>query len=154
MQENLAIPTDIQDVLIQPLGIVPTQGGPVLHMLKQGYALEPHGEFGEIYFSEVEQHAVKAWKRHKLQTQRFAVPIGLIKIVLFDDRPSSQSRGNILELILGRPDHYNLLLIPPMVWYGFKGMEQALICNYADVPHAPDEAEKMAMDASLIPYVW
>lgn len=72
-----------------------------------------------MYFSEVEPGCVKAWKCHTRQTQRFAVPVGQLKIVLYDDRPESPTRGRIMEVLLGRPDNYALLQIPPRVWYGF-----------------------------------
>ena len=78
--------------------------------------------FGEIYFSEVLPGHVKAWKRHTCQTQHFAVPSGLLKIVLYDDRPDSATRGVLCELALGRPEHYGLLRIPVNVWYGFTAM--------------------------------
>lgn len=157
MQEKLAIPTDLPGVLLQPLEIIPTPGGDVLHMLKSDYALAPApGPFGEIYFSEIYPGSVKAWKRHHLQTQRFAVPVGMIKIVLFDDRENSPGRGNLLELELGRPEHYNLLLIPPMIWYGFMcaSAGPAIICNYADMPHRRDEAGRLPSDSSIIPFSW
>lgn len=157
MQETEVILTDIDGVYLQPLATIPTAGGPVLHMLAPDYALAPMSNpFGEIYFSEVFAGACKAWKRHKAQTQRFAVPIGMIQIVLFDARAHSPTHGNILELELGRPDHYFLLLIPPMIWYGFKCIspQSALICNYVDLPHNPEEAERLPMDSSVIPFVW
>ncbi len=57
-------------------------------------------KFGECYFSEIFPGKIKAWKRHNLQTQNLAVPIGLIKIVFFDSRiphvgisPSKQHNG-------------------------------------------------------------
>ena len=62
-----------------------------------------------MYFSEVEPGCVKAWKCHTRQTQRFAVPVGQLKIVLYDDRPESPTRGRIMEVLLGRPDNYALL---------------------------------------------
>lgn len=88
-----------------------------------------------MYFSEVEPGCVKAWKCHTRQTQRFAVPVGQLKIVLYDDRPESPTRGRIMEVLLGRPDNYALLQIPPRVWYGFTaaGSVPAVICNCPDI---------------------
>ncbi|MBD5646835.1 MAG: dTDP-4-dehydrorhamnose 3,5-epimerase [Desulfovibrio sp.] len=152
------ITTGIEGALFQPLKVIPTPGGPVLHMLRAGSPLLPdfaHG-FGEIYFSEVFPGAVKAWKRHTRQTQLFAVPWGLLHIVLYDDRQASPTRGVLVERRLGRPDDYGLLRIPPLVWYGFTavGEAPALICNCADLPHDPAEGERTAPDDSAIPYAW
>lgn len=148
----------IAGALFQPLAVIPTPGGPVLHMLRPHWPLLPDfaTSFGEIYFSEVLPGAVKAWKRHRRQTQLFAVPRGLLTIVLYDDRPASSTRGALCELALGRPDHYGLLRIPPGVWYGFTalGGEAALICNCADIPHDPAEGERRPPDDPGIPYRW
>ena len=56
---------------------------------------------------------------------RVAVPSGLLKIVMYDDRPDSATRGVLCELALGRPEHYGLLRIPVNVWYGFTAMGDA-----------------------------
>ena len=77
--ESLARDAGIADALLQPLAAIPTPGGPVLHMLRPGCALWPEeGRVGEVYFSETLPGHVKAWKRHTRQTQRFAVPVGLL----------------------------------------------------------------------------
>lgn len=153
-----ALDVGIADALFQPLAVIPAPGGPVLHMLRPHSPLLPDftAGFGEIYFSEVLPGAVKAWKRHSRQTQLFAVPRGLLKIVLYDDRPGSPTCGALRELALGRPERYGLLRIPLGVWYGFTalGKEAALICNCADIPHDPAEGERRPPDDPAIPYDW
>jgi dTDP-4-dehydrorhamnose 3,5-epimerase len=154
----LAEDTGIDGALFLPLRVIPANGGPVLHFLRQGSPLLPDFTrgFGEVYFSEAEPGAIKAWKRHRLQTQLFAVPGGRAKIVLYDGRKNSPTTGNIVECLLGRPDHYGLLRIPCGVWYGFAalGRRPALICNCADIPHDPAEGERLPPDAPAIPYAW
>lgn len=144
----------IEGVALEDLKVIPTPGGPVLHMLRSDSPL--FTRFGELYFSEVEPGHVKAWKRHTRQTQYFAVPTGMLKVVLYDDRPDSPTRGALMEVLLGRPDNYRLLRIPPHVWYGFTaaGSTPALICNCADLPHDPAEGERKPQDAPDIPYRW
>ena len=144
----------INGVSARPLRIIPTEGGPVLHMLR---ADDPEfTAFGEVYCSEVEPGAIKAWKRHKLMTQHFIVPAGRILFALYDDRPDSPTRGGVREYELGRPDAYSLLTIPPMVWYGFKGLaaHPSLIVNCADMAHQANESERADPAASFIPYTW
>ena len=158
IDETTARDVGIEGALLQPLGVIDTPGGPVLHMLRPGSALLPDFSrgFGEIYFSEVLPGHVKAWKRHTRQTQHFAVPSGLLRIVLYDDRPDSATRGVLCELALGRPEHYGLLRIPTNVWYGFAAMGEApaLICNCADIPHDPDEGRRLPANDPSIPYQW
>lgn len=146
--------SSIDGVILQDLNIISTPGGPVLHMLRPDSPL--FTGFGEVYFSEVEPGSVKAWKRHIKQTQRFAVPAGLLKIVLYDDREHASSRTLLEEYVIGRPDAYKLLIIPPGIWYGFTalGATPALICNCPDIPHDPSESLRKAADAADIPYHW
>ena len=155
---NTPLPLDIAGVFLQPLAIIPTPDGAVLHMLKAGSPLLPHFPqgFGEIYFSEVYAGHIKAWKCHKEQTQHFVVPIGLLQFVLCDGREDSPGKGKMVELRLGRPDNYNLLKSPPGVWYGFRSLDEqvSLICNCASIPHDPQESIKLPWDSELIPYNW
>lgn len=148
----------IAGVSFQPLRIIPTPQGPVLHMLRADYPLMPSfpAGFGEIYFSEIYPRKIKAWKRHASQEQLFAVPAGIIKLVLFDSRADSSTRGSIVEMLLGRPDHYGLLRIPAGIWYGFQCRSDypALVCNCANIPHDPEDNERKSPDNSDIPYRW
>lgn len=149
----------IDGVSLHDLGIIPTPGGPVLHMARPGLfpPVSPGKaqgglNIGEVYFSETEPGRIKAWKCHMRQTQRLAVPCGRLKIVLYDDREDSP--GRLEEYVLGRPDAYRLLCIPPRVWYGFAalGDAPALLCNCPDLPHDP--AEALRRDIAEIPYRW
>lgn len=144
----------IAGVLIEPLRVIPTPGGPVMHMLRSD---APHFMgLGELYFSEVLPGCVKAWKRHTRQTQHFAVPVGQLRVVLYDDREDSPTRGRVQQVELGRPDHYALLRIPVNVWYGFTclGESPAVIANCADIPHDPLEGERLPVQTDTIPYTW
>ena len=158
MDENNTQEIGITGVRLQPLAVIPTPGGAVMHMLRPGAALfSDFGEgFGEIYFSEILNGHIKAWKRHTRQTQHFAVPVGQIKIVLYDDREHSPTRGVLRELALGRPNHYSLLRIPVNVWYGFTTLNDryALICNCPDIPHDPKESISIPATDPTIPYHW
>lgn len=150
--------TGIDGAMLQDLRMIETEGGPVLHMLKSRSPLVPDFSkgFGEIYFSEVLPGKVKAWKRHQRQCQLFTVPHGLLELVLFDARPLSRSHGQLRRILLGRPKHYALLRIPPKIWYGFRalGNDPALICNCTDIPHDPNESERLPWDAPMIPWQW
>ncbi len=147
-------PTGIAGVMLQDLKEIDTEGGPVLHMLRSDNPL--YNGFGEVYFSIVLRGAVKAWKRHRLQTQHFAVPTGLIDIVIYDPRETSTTFGAVATFRLGRPGHYQLLRIPPHLWYGFTCVspETAVLANCVDMPHAPTESERVPADSTLIPYTW
>lgn len=144
----------IDGVAITELRQIGDERGTVLHMLRCD-APDFVG-FGECYFSEVLPGTIKAWKRHHLQTQNLAVPVGRIRLVIHDDREGSPTRGNVQVLELGRPDAYLRLQIPPGLWYGFAciGNSPALLANCTDLPHDPAESETRLKDDSTIPYKW
>lgn len=113
--------------------------------------------FGEVYFSETLPDIVKGWKRHKRMTQRFVVPVGRVRFVLHDDRHGSPSKGLTQEVLLGRPGGYAMLVVPPLVWYGFAaiGDRPALIANCSDIAHDPAESESRPLDDPALPCdVW
>jgi dTDP-4-dehydrorhamnose 3,5-epimerase len=145
---------EIDGVVVTRLREIADERGAVLHFLRADAA--DFEQFGECYFSEVKPGAVKAWKRHQTQTQNFAVPSGRIRLVIFDDRDGSPSRGKVSEMELGRPDSYVRVRIPPYVWYGFAaiGSSGALLANCADRPHDPSEGEARPADDPSIPYRW
>ena len=127
--------------------------GRVMHMLREDSDLFTH--FGEIYFSCTRPGAIKAWHLHKEMTLNYAVVHGEAKVVLFDDRADSPTRGMIQEFFLS-PENYSLLTVPPLIWNGFKGTGEtsAIVANCATLPHDPDELERKPPDDESIPYDW
>jgi dTDP-4-dehydrorhamnose 3,5-epimerase len=143
----------IQGVMIQPLIQIPDERGRVMRMLR---ADDPYFEkFGEIYFSVVYPGAIKGWHLHKEMALNYAVVSGTIKLVLYDDRPDSTTRGELMELFIGE-SNYSLVRIPPQVWNGLKGigLAPAIVANCATMPHDPDEIVRMDPLENQIPYDW
>ena len=136
-----------------PLRRLPDERGAVLHMLRCD--AEHFERFGEIYFSTVNPGAIKAWHLHHEMTLNYAVPVGMIKMVLYDDRDDSATKGTVQELFVGELD-YSLVTVPPLVWNGFKGISTtpALVANCATVPHSPGEIERCDPFTPDIPYDW
>ncbi len=143
----------IEGVIIKKLKQIIDKRGKVMHMLRADSPL--FLRFGEIYFSVVNPDAIKAWKKHRRMTQHFAVPIGKIKLVIYDDRKNSPTQGKI-EIIETGEDNYCLVRIPSLVWYGFKGISKypSLIANCTDIPHDPKEVEKLDNFSDKVPYDW
>lgn len=145
--------SEIEGVMVTPLRRIPDERGAVFHMLREDS--EGFERFGEIYFSTVYPSVVKGWHLHHEMTLNYAVPVGMIKLVCFDDRPESPTRGNVVELHIGELN-YVLVTIPPMVWNGFKGTGAgaALVANCSTTPHRPDEIERMDPFDNDVPYDW
>jgi dTDP-4-dehydrorhamnose 3,5-epimerase len=143
----------IAGVRITPLRQIPDERGKVMHMLR---ADDPHFErFGEIYFSTVYAGVIKGWHLHERMTLNYAVPVGAIKLVLFDDRETSSTRGELQEIFLG-DGNYSLTTVPPRVWNGFKGIGHpySVVANCATLPHDPGEITRLDPFTSKIPYDW
>jgi dTDP-4-dehydrorhamnose 3,5-epimerase len=143
----------IDGVLVAPLKRIPDERGTVMHMLKR---TDPHFiEFGEIYFSKIYPGVVKGWHKHGEMTLNYACIHGRIKLVLFDDRDGSPTKGQVMEIFLG-PDNYSLVQIPPGVWNGFKGMgsETAIVANCSTQPHDPSRSLRLDPFDNDIPYDW
>lgn len=137
----------VDDVLVTPLKRIPVAGGDVLHGMKctdPGFA-----GFGEAYFSMVEAGAIKAWKRHLRMTLNLVVPVGRVRFVLMDDA------GLRRDIEIG-DDRYARLTVPPGLWFGFQGLAapRSLVLNVADMPHDPDEVEKLDPFDTSMSYEW
>jgi len=143
----------INGVIVRPLRQIPDERGSIMHMLRCDS--ENFKSFGEIYFSWIYPGAVKAWHLHQKMELNYAVPVGHIKLVLFDDRKGSSTKGEIQEFFLG-PDNYCLITIPPLVWNGFKGIgtETSMVANCASIPHDPNEISRLIPTDHSIPYNW
>jgi len=143
----------IHDVVIKPLRRIPDERGFIMHMLRED---DPDFEhFGEIYFSTIYPGVIKGWHLHKIMTLNYAVVQGMIKLVLYDDREGSPTRGEVQQIYTG-DQNYQLVKIPPFIWNGFKGVgtELAVVANCATLAHDPDEIERKSPFDSSIPYDW
>lgn len=143
----------IEGVEVVPLSRIPDERGTVLHMMR---STDPHfRKFGEIYFSTVYKGIVKGWHRHSGMTLNYACVHGRVKLVLYDDREGSPTRHEIQEIFLG-PDAYALVVIPPEVWNGFKGMSEpyAIVANCCTEPHDPRRSTRLDPFDNPIPYDW
>jgi dTDP-4-dehydrorhamnose 3,5-epimerase len=145
--------SEIHDVRVTPLRRIPDERGAVFHMLREDSPV--FDRFGEIYFSTVYPGVVKGWHIHKRMTLNYAVPVGMVKLVCYDDREDSPTRGVVQELHVGELN-YVLVTIPIMVWNGFKGegVKPALVANCATIGHDPDEIDRMDPFTDEVPYDW
>ena len=144
---------EIDGVVITKLDIIPDERGAIFHMLRRDDPI--FKEFGEIYFSMVYPNVIKGWHLHTKMTLNYAVPIGMIKLVLYDDRIDSPTKGNLMEIFTGEKN-YLLITVPPRIWNGFKGIgtKRSLVANCATLPHDPDEIKRMSPFTDKIPYDW
>jgi dTDP-4-dehydrorhamnose 3,5-epimerase len=143
----------INGVLTVPLRRIPDERGTIFHMLR---ADDPHFlEFGEIYFTSVYEGVVKGWHKHRDMTLNYACVHGRVKVALYDDRDGSPTRGTVQEIFLG-PDEHSLVVIPPEIWTGVKGMTSpfAIVANCATHTHDAERTTRLDPFDNDIPYDW
>ena len=127
--------------------------GKIMHMMRCDDA--SFSKFGEIYFSYSHPNVVKAWHLHKFMTINYICISGKVKLVLFDDRVGSSTKGNLMEIYMST-ENYNLIIVPPKIWNGFKTLsnENSIIANCSDIPHDPKEMIRKKYDDSYFNYDW
>ena len=143
----------IQGVEIIKKNQIVDDRGIILHMLRVDD--KNYKKFGEIYFSTINPNKIKAWHFHKLMTLNYAVVHGSIKLVLYDDRDESKTKGTLQEIILSNENHY-LVSIPPKIWNGFCSSDNkhAILANCSDIPHDKEEIIRLPFDDPKFPYKW
>lgn len=144
---------NIKDVIITKLKIIKDERGSVMHMMRNDSNI--FKSFGEIYFSTIYKNSIKAWHLHKEATLNYACVKGRVKLVLFDDRTQSSSKGVYEEIILS-PQNYFLITIPSNIWNGFKGLDkdESIIANCLNLPHNEKEMVREDPFSKKFNYDW
>jgi dTDP-4-dehydrorhamnose 3,5-epimerase len=145
----------IEGVKIKKLKVIPDERGHLMEMLRDDD--EFFQRFGQAYLSVVSPGVVKGWHYHKKQTDHFVFVKGMAKVVLYDGRETSKTRGEINEFFMGEQNPI-LLVIPPYVLHGMKGIgtEPAYLVNIPSEHYdydTPDE-HRVAPHPGEVPYDW
>ncbi|MGH7163848.1 MAG: dTDP-4-dehydrorhamnose 3,5-epimerase family protein [Planctomycetota bacterium] len=145
----------IHGVKVKQLKVTADERGRLMEILRRDEEL--FEKFGQVYVTTAYPGVVKGWHFHRRQTDHFACVKGMMKLVLYDRRENSPTKGEVNEFFLG--EHNPILVkIPPLVLHGFKGVgtEEAVVVNTPTEPYdhaAPDEERLDPRDPS-IPYDW
>lgn len=100
---------------------------------------------------------IKGWGMHELQTDRYVVVAGSIRVVLFDGRTDSPSAGTFAQF------HFTertpgLVKIPPGVWHADQnwGETEAHVLNFPTRAYDPNDPDKYRLDphGDAIPFDW
>ena len=100
---------------------------------------------------------IKGWGMHKLQTDRYLIVNGSVRVALFDGRTESATHGlvDVRQLTGEAP---SLLAIPPGVWHADQnwGEEDALLVNFPTRPydHAAPDKYRLDPHSGEIPFDW
>lgn len=145
----------IEGVVVKPLKVISDERGRLMEILRCD---DPFYErFGQVYLTTAFPEVVKAWHYHVHQDDHFAVVKGMLKLVLYDDRDGSSTRGLVNEFFLG--EHSPILVrVPRGLYHGFKGIgtEEALVINTVSEPYHYTDPDEYRVDPheNEIPYDW
>ena len=145
----------IQDVVVKHLKVIPDERGYLMEMVRCD---DPFFQsFGQTYLSVAYPGVVKGWHFHKVQWDHFVIVKGMMKVVLFDQRPDSPTKGEVNEFFMGEKNPI-MVRIPPGVLHGMKaiGTEPGMLVNCPSHPYNyenPDEFRVHPHDND-VPYQW
>jgi dTDP-4-dehydrorhamnose 3,5-epimerase len=145
----------IHDVVTHKLRLIPDERGRLMEIIRTD---EPHYKpIAQVYMTTNYPGVVKAWHYHKKQTDQMTCVKGMVKVVLYDGRENSPTKGEVNEFFVGE---YNpmLIQIPPGVYHGWKCISEgeSVVVNCPDGLYDyknPDE-HRAAFDDPKIPYNW
>lgn len=140
----------IDGVLLHPLKQISVPKGDLWHAFKasdEGYV-----GFGEAYFTQIQPHEVKGWKRHNRCVLNLVVVSGTIKFVIYDDRISSPTKGLFQEILLSPKNNYQRLTVPSGLWMAFAGADSTTSMLIDLIPEVYDPSESDRKELNEIPY--
>ena len=144
----------IAGVQIKPLKLVADERGYLLEMLR---ADDPFfTTFGQAYVSATYPGVVKAWHYHRVQVDYFVCISGMVKLVLYDSRDDSPTRGAVNEFCLGEQNR-SLVVVPNLVYHGWKCISDSmsLVVNMpTEVYRYDDPDEYREVAHGVLPYDW
>ena len=98
--------------------------------------------FGEIYFNEIKLNKKKGWILHKKNHCIFTTVYGEVSFKLYDGRKKSSSFNKEANITLNK-NKYNILIVPPGVWFSFTTKKKkSVIANLINKPHSDGESIK------------
>ncbi len=145
----------IDGVVVKPLRVVADERGWLMEIVRRD---DPFfTRFGQSYLTVIYPGVVKGWHWHQKQTDHFCIVKGMAKVVLYDRREESPTKGEVNEFFLGEKNPA-VVVIPNGVLHGMKGIgtEPAFLMNLTTEPYnhsAPDELRVPPHDGG-IPYDW
>ncbi|HZP18864.1 MAG TPA: dTDP-4-dehydrorhamnose 3,5-epimerase family protein [Bauldia sp.] len=137
----------IHDVVFRPTRPVPHEDGHVAEVARAAWP-EVGGPVVQVHTTTTFPGRIRAWGLHQRSTDRLFVVSGLVRIVVFDGRLDSPTKGRINEFTVSEKNP-GLLVIPPNLYHGWKniGTSEAIIINMPSVMYNHE-----APDALDLPY--
>jgi dTDP-4-dehydrorhamnose 3,5-epimerase len=109
----------------------------------------------QVSHSLMHPGVAKAWHVHKTQIDWWYVPVGDLKVALYDTRDGSATKGELQELLVGEHYEAQLVKIPPGVAHGCRVIGgTAHLIYLTSGTYDPDEEGRLDHDDASIGYDW
>jgi dTDP-4-dehydrorhamnose 3,5-epimerase len=134
--------------------VVRPSGGWLTEIWRRDWELDDLG-IDQVFQSVLQPGQISGWHVHRVTTDRIFVNQGLIKIVLFDARKGSSTRGAVNVRCQGeqRPA---LVVVPPGVWHGVQNVDcrPSALLNLVDKAYSYEQPDhyRLPLDSPEIPY--
>ena len=145
----------IEGVKVKNLKFISDERGRLMEILRCDD--EIFKKFGQVYVTTTYPGVVKAWHLHKIQCDNICCIKGMVKVVLYDTRKNSPTKGEINEFSIGNDNHC-VISFPPGIYHGWKciSKDEAFVINTPTEAYnreSPDEY-RLPPDTKEIPYKW
>jgi dTDP-4-dehydrorhamnose 3,5-epimerase len=117
--------------------------------------------FGQWSHSLMYTHTAKAWHIHAIQIDWWYVPVGVLKVALFDTREGSATHGKLMEFFMGENQPARVVRIPQGVAHGCRCLQgpahlfyiTSKVYNPKDEGRIPHNDAKIGYDWTKLPTI-
>lgn len=145
----------IAGVFVKEMKHIVTRNGLTTELYRPEWGM-PIAEVRHVIHVNLRPAAISAWHMHQKQHDVVACVSGSLKLVLYDDREDSHTRGmvNVFALSDARP---MAAAIPPGIWHGIRNLNSGQPCSfviYFDRPYNYDDPDewRLPADTDQIPH--
>jgi dTDP-4-dehydrorhamnose 3,5-epimerase len=111
--------------------------------------------FTYVYQFTIRPGMCKGWHQHHQHDDRIFISQGTVKVVLYDDRPGSPTRGVINEIHRSELNR-SVMVIPQFVWHAHQnvGLNDALFVSMPTRAYNYESPDvfRLPLDNDVIPY--
>jgi len=134
--------------------VIKDNKGYILEILRNDDALF---SIGQVYLSTGNQGIVKGWHYHKIQTDYFTGVKGNAKVVLYNMREKSKTKGQIKELLISENNPV-LIKIPSMIVHAITTLDgnpvYLINCPTKLYNNKNPDKYRLPLNADAIKYIW
>ena len=145
----------IDGVSVHEVLNVPKSNGYLTEVFRGDWLRGVNVTVDQVFQVVLDPGGISAWHAHEQTLDRLFAGRGMLRIVLYDAREDSPTRGLVNEFRFGtvRPA---LICVPPRVWHGIQNVsaEPSVVVNLVDRAYDYEDPDhwRLPADSPLIPF--